>query len=336
MVGCGEDGTGAATDDASLADAAGNDAASGLDTAGGVSDSGTTSSGLGRACAHTADCPDGLQCIATNIATGDGICSNTCTSNADCTHGGYCNPMGKLLICTHEAWCQPCATDADCDSATPLCVPGKDGKSLCSAPCTLGDTTCRAGWSCEQYAGTIDSFACRPDYGSCSGGGEFCAPCQTNADCKAGTTCTTSPDTGERACFQACATTAACPAGFVCSPKGMCAREIPAADKTPVTYIQTCGKSGRIYCDTCDADWQCASGKCATVNDQAFCAEPTECVKANETKDCAEGTFCVPSNKGQVCAPPASWKCQGFKACLGKAAPCGSNEVCDNGLCKPK
>ena len=147
----------------------------------------------------------------------------------------------------------------------------------------------------------------------------------------------TSADTGERACFAGCQKDGDCSSGFVCSPKGLCARLVPNADpKKPAAYVQTCAKASRGFCDPCTDDWQCASNRCATSAGQSFCVEPTPCVKENETKDCADGTFCVPSDKGMICAPPPSWKCQGYKACLGKTIPCGSSEVCLDGLCKAK
>lgn len=337
---CGEDEAGAVTAGSAVDGAAtDNDGANllGADAEDGAgSADGVEGAGVGKPCAKTDDCPDGLQCAETNAATGDGICTLPCTTNADCVKGGFCHAVGKLQICTPAAWCDPCASDADCGPGTPLCVPGKDGKTFCSATCSLGDKTCKPGWSCEQYGSTIDDFACRPDYGSCSGGGEFCAPCQAEKDCGPGTVCATSPDTGERACFQKC-TAETCASGFSCSPGGFCARKVPNEDpKKADTYVQTCAKDKRIYCDLCSADWQCASGRCATANGQSFCAQPTPCAKDNETKDCAEGTFCIGSDKGMICAPPLAWKCQGFKACLGKVSPCGAKEVCDNGLCKPK
>lgn len=290
---------------------------------------------IGKACAVKADCPGGLACMETNAATGDGICSQLCKNTSECPEHTFCNPIGKVQGCTLGSFCNACTVDSDCGAAAPICIPGKDGKTFCSAPCSFGDKTCHAGWSCEQYGSSISNFGCRPDYGSCTGGGEFCAPCQNQSDCKDGTSCVVSPDTGERACFQKCSAKDSCPQGFSCSPGGFCARFVADPDpKKAGSYVQTCESDNRLYCDQCGADWQCASGRCATVNGQAFCAEPSPCSKDNETKDCAPGTFCVPSDKGMVCAPPNSWKCQGFKACLGN--PCGSNQTCDNGVCKNK
>jgi hypothetical protein len=340
LVGCGEDSTtttGTTSPDNDTAASTDGDIISSSDA---LSDVSQVPATIGRPCATTTDCPGTLKCVETNAATGDGICTQTCTATADCPGGSFCHTIGKQLACTLAALCDPCKVDEECSSSTPLCAPGKDGKTFCTVACALGAKSCQPGYSCEQYGSAIDDFACRPDYGACSGGGEACAPCQAQADCKSGTQCLTSPDTGERACFQTCAKDADCASGFVCSPKGLCTRLVPDADpKKPAAYVQTCAKSNRGYCDSCTDDWQCGSGRCATTSaeiKQTLCAEATPCTKENETKDCPDGTFCVPSNKGMMCAPPPSWKCQGYKACLGKTIPCGSSEVCLDGLCKPK
>ncbi len=340
LNGCGDDGTPAATattqDNDGLAGSTDGDIAAGNDAA--LSDTPTTPGNIGKPCAVTADCPGTLTCVETNAATGDGICTQTCTTSSDCPAGGFCHIVGKQMVCTLASLCDPCTDDADCGANTPLCAPGKDGKLFCTSACAFGDKSCQPGYSCEQYGSAIDDFACRPDYGSCAGGGEACAPCQAQGDCKAGTQCTTSPDTGERACFATCQKATDCAAGFDCSPKGFCSRVVPDTDpKKPAAFVQTCAKSNRGFCDPCDADWQCASARCRSSQGQSFCVEPAPCVKSNETKDCADGTFCVPSaTSDMICAPPPSWKCQGYKACLGKSIPCSNKEVCSDGLCKPK
>ena len=341
LTGCGDDAsptTSATTQDTDGATTGTDgDIASGLNDGATLGDTSQTPGNIGKPCAMTADCPGDLKCIETNAATGDGICSQACATTADCPTGGFCHIVGKQMACTLAGLCDPCKDDADCGANAPLCAPGKDGKTFCTAACAFGDKSCQPGYSCEQYGSAIDDFACRPDYGACSGGGEACAPCQAQSDCKSGTQCLTSPDTGERACFATCTKATDCAAGFDCSPKGVCSRLVPDADpKKPAVYVQTCAKASRGYCDPCTDDWQCASSRCATTAGQSFCVEPTACVKANETKDCADGTFCVPSDKGMICAPPPSWKCQGYKACLGKTFPCNNTEVCSDGLCKPK
>ncbi len=337
LAACGEDSSSADTATGQDNDGiGGNTDGDILSSADSATDASQATTNLGRPCATTTDCPGSLKCIETNAATGDGICTQACTTTSDCPTGGYCHIVGKQMACTPAGLCDPCVNDSDCGTNTPLCVPGKDGKSFCSLACAFGDKSCQPGYSCEQYGSAIDDFACRPDYGACAGGGEACAPCQAQTDCKAGTQCTTSPDTGERACFQSCSKDGDCASGFACSPKGVCSRLVPDADpKKPSTYVQTCAKANRGYCDPCSADWQCASSRCRTSQGQTFCAEPTPCVKANETKECAPGTFCVPSaTSDMICAPPLSWKCQGYKACLGN--PCATSEVCVDGLCKSK
>ncbi len=103
-----------------------------------------------------------------------------------------------------------------------------------------------------------------------------------------------------------------------------------------LTY-PTCAKGDKGFCDACKNDWECLSKRCVTKNNELFCAQPNPCTKGGEGDDCPYGgqaTYCVSSNKGMVCAPPLAHHCHGFKACL--HALCGPDDVCSNGLCKPK
>lgn len=296
-----------------------------------------TKTNIGKVCASNADCALlGLKCFETNAATGAGICSKECKSSVDCDGGTFCNPQADKLICTPPRFCNVCQKDTDC-GAEGLCLAGAKGGKYCTRKCSFGDTTCPPAASCKQFAATLDDFACQPDFGSCSGDGSPCNPCSGQADCSAGTECYYASTTGERFCAKTCKTGTAggCPGGFVCTqPKGAatgyCFKSVGKE------AIATCSKGDKGFCEPCAADYECASGRCALKNGKKFCVEPVPCT-AN--KDCPYGgdaTACVPSDngKGSICAPPLSWGCQGYLACLG--LNCEAGETCVAGLCKKK
>lgn len=301
--------------------------------------------GLGKSCTSNADCKAyGLNCFLTDEQQGTGICSQVCKQAADCGGNTHCNPLSGVLACTLPRYCNPCKQASDCGPAAPICVskPGSGGPKFCSSNCHTGDGTCPPGASCVQYGPMAKDFACMPDYGSCDGGGEHCSPCKVNGDCQAGTLCLQPSDDTERFCATECAIGGpdVCPMDSKCTKHGEKAYcfKIIGKDKEgkAVTY-PTCAKGDKAFCDACSADYECASKRCVTKNNEKFCAQAGTCTKASEASDCPYGgqaTFCVDSNKGMVCVPPLAYHCHGFKACL--HALCGANDVCDNGICKPK
>jgi len=308
-------------------------------------DGGATASdsGLGKLCASNNDCAKyGLSCYITNLRSGVGICSQGCKIQSDCTNGTFCNPLGDVLVCTPPRLCDPCQSSSQCGPNAPECVQPKDGGArFCTFKCNVGDGKCPAGYSCRQYGSKVDEFACHPDYGSCKGDGAHCSPCKTTADCSPAAVCFQSKDDAERYCATTCQAKGGagqCPTGTTCvsyGGKGYCYKVISSTGRGPPKSLPTCGAGSKGFCDACEENWQCASGRCVTKNGKKFCAQKGNCSKSSEATDCPYGgqaTFCVPSDKGNVCAPPPAFHCHGYKACL--SHPCGGGEVCDNGLCK--
>ncbi|MFZ4577031.1 MAG: hypothetical protein ACOYOB_01445 [Myxococcota bacterium] len=235
-------------------------------------------------------------------------------------------------------YCAPCLSPKDCSPATPECRQDKNGKGYCTKGCS-SSAQCASGSSCAQYGTGLGEFACRPDYGACSGGGEHCSPCASQAQCATGNLCITSPDTNERYCAATCGLAGVtCPAGFTCgkvmgAASSVCLRKF----EDPYGLIATCQGGDKGYCDHCDEAWECGSRRCATKEGESFCVQPGSCTPQTAAKDCpyaSEGaTFCVPSDIGMICAPPIAFQCLGFKACLTHICPDGTS--CVNGLCKP-
>jgi hypothetical protein len=297
------------------------------------------SSGIGHTCAANADCAlFGLYCQI-NAGAPTGFCSKACGQDGDCSPSYFCNNLGSKRICTTARYCNHCASASDCSPDAPLCVPDSQGAGYCAHACSVGDKGCPPGASCKQYGSGVNDSACAPDYGTCSGDGAQCSPCDIDGDCSPGNVCFTSPTTQERFCDQTCdpAKAGGCPPGFACaahksgSAQGLCWRQFGKE------VLATCAKGDKGYCDACDENYECASNRCASKLGKKFCAEPMPCEKATEASDCpygGEATYCVPADVGNICAPPPSYNCQGFKACLGH--PCQDTQECDNGICKSK
>ena len=305
----------------------------------------TSGAGLGKLCASNNDCVQhALTCYITNVNTGTGICSKGCKQESDCGGGTHCNPLQGVLACTPPQLCDACNSDDECGPDAPICAKFGEKSGFCSLKCNVGDGKCPGGYSCKQYGQTVGQFACRPDHGSCTGDGGHCAPCKTDGDCNANTTCFQSKPGAERFCAQRCAVGTnpdGCATGFKCASyggKGYCYKVLPGGGAAGEKLLPTCIAGTKGFCDACEEDWECVSGRCATKNDKKFCAQVGTCAKESEKTDCPYGdqdaTFCVPSNKGMICAPAPLFNCHGYKACL--SHPCGVDELCDDGLCKAK
>ena len=302
--------------------------------------------GMGKPCKQNADCKSaGLTCFLVDESSNTKICSKVCQGAADCGGITQCNPVTGVLICTLPRYCNPCSVSADCGPSAPQCVhhPDKPSDTFCSQTCQTGDGSCPAGSSCVQFGDGAKDFACMPDYGSCTGGGEHCSPCKSDVDCGEGTECLQASDVTERFCARLCDPAGGgtgCPIGFKCTKygdKGYCYQIVGKDDEGKTITYPTCAKGDKGFCDACQHDWECLSKRCVTKNNESFCAQPNPCTKGGEADDCPYGgraTYCVSSNKGMVCAPPLAHHCHGFKACL--HALCGPDETCNNGLCKAK
>ena len=305
----------------------------------------TAASGLGKTCAGNNDCkPHGLTCYITNSNKASGICSKGCESEGDCGANTHCNPLGTNLVCTPPQLCDPCETSDNCGPDAPLCITNPTTKGgFCSRLCNVGDGKCPGGYSCKQFGNRVDEFACQPDYGACVGDGQHCSPCKTDGDCGKNASCFQSKAGAERFCAKRCAVGTnpdGCSEGFKCASyggKGYCYKRIKIQTKNGPgeQLVPTCVAGKKGFCDACEEDWQCGSGRCVTKNEKKFCAQGGPCTKATEIEDCPYGgqaTFCVPAGDSNVCAPPPAFNCHGYKACL--SHPCGGDEHCDSGICK--
>lgn len=170
----------------------------------------------------------------------DGGVGDTCESPEDCTGVKYpeCVELGAEGATRCQSVCEQhldCSADADCVAV------GEQGEGACLLPCDA-DADCPTRWDCILDARRIGycwppedtshlspiNAACGADeecgarFGICFDWGddaERCASaCLDHGDCGSGDNLCVAvdPDTDEALCFQVCAETADCPAGWDC------------------------------------------------------------------------------------------------------------------------
>ncbi len=295
---------------------------------------------IGKTCASNDDCtPHGLTCYILG-AGAEGICSRGCTTESDCGGGlAHCNSVQGALVCTLPRFCDPCDSEQECGPEAPVCLKDDQDVGFCSPRCTVQKDSCPSGTLCRKFGANVDDFACVPASGSCNGDGTQCSPCKTDGDCSGGHTCFQANPDSERYCAKSCNPDAAgndgCTNGYKCTSyggSGVCYQIIDGKPKA------TCSAGSRGFCDPCEEDWQCGSGRCVEKliggSSKRFCGLPDPC---SSNDDCPLGglaTFCVDSSneKGKICAPPAAYNCHGYKACF--SHPCQPGTVCIDGVCK--
>lgn len=133
-----------------------------------------------------------------NAQDSRGLCTDYCSSDADCG-------TGKCFSFPGASVCLPtCAADADCPAPL-LCVAG-----LCGV---IEDNTCSPESLCEAYQEVCHSLPANEQ-----GIWGFCAEwCSTSADCDPGETCG-----GGGFCVMECALDGDCVPPLICATGGTC------------------------------------------------------------------------------------------------------------------
>jgi hypothetical protein len=174
-------------------------------------------------CKTDDDCVDGMYCTVRRLD--QKICGTQKGTEDPCVDPAAFNADGatyqegpiSLLrnVCEKRGACAPCTTDLDCsDYPTQNCVQ--------IGPDTVCAKQCASAIDCEDDHDCVSGF-CVPKFGSCTGNGNFCEPCNTDLDCAGGgpnSACLGLTGT-QKACFDAsfpdtCTTTSDCPV----SPSG--------------------------------------------------------------------------------------------------------------------
>lgn len=268
---------------------------------------GSSGSGaVGTTCMDTNECAGGFDAFCIDDAASgwsDGYCTQSCTSNSDCTMGSHCgffNQNGEgvcLSDCTADTDCRGGTStyfcgDADGDSVAE-CAPGGSGSGQIGEGCaTLADCAGGAGALCisedQGFLGGYCSDQCTSDSDCATGShcsaqfGVCVEDCTMDSDCRMGYICDDGDGAAPNECWPgsngtgapgaACATTADC-AGRL---DALCADD---AQGFPGGYcLQNCSDVG----DMCPADSLCVplsqdgsfSGCVDTCMSDADCRTP--------------------------------------------------------------
>lgn len=287
----------------------------------------------------------GLQAGCGKVRNGE--CANSCRANSPptCLNGAELQTCGLVAGTSCWALSKQTCEGSVCAivNGTAQCLP------KCSSPCSIGDAKCQnnALLTCQTNprTGCLDWMV----KVVCSDA----APCnqEKRACFQKGTTCSTPdcPSEGATQCttggFQTCTKQGeclawgpvqACPTGETCdATQSKCTKEpVPCASVVnPCTQQDGKRCAGGKIVETCGPDAtnpNCLSwGNPVSCNDGETCSNG-KCEGPSCTSDCtsSSGTVCGirgPKTCSQVQSGCWQW---------GAERPCGTNETCDNGVCK--
>jgi hypothetical protein len=183
-------------------------------------------------CPRGDECADGFLCVGAGEGDLDAYCTRDCERDSDCAQGFYCGVISRGSC---EAACNlPASPDERC---VPVAEIGQ-GKP----------------WQCGDF-GVVRSV-CRAR--------EFCAPCDSDADCLGVPNQLCARDeSGEKICTRSCDTsTDSCPWGNA-ARCGTFDDEVGQA--TCSHRFGSCSGSGKT-CEPCRNDADCPTGVCTGSN----------------------------------------------------------------------
>jgi hypothetical protein len=241
----------------------------------------------------------GPSCMITELPQANGT---VCGQNMVCSNGS-CVACAGGTACTVTG--KPCRIGTiTCDTGAPVCTETNDqpNGSACGA-----DMICQAGQcvACQAGAACTPANPCHQGMLSCATGTPQCL--DTGTSVPAGTACGTNrycSATG--VCGGDCDVTAACSvAGKPCRTGTI----------TCNTGAPVCVESGNVQNGTgCGTNQVCSSGACVA---------------------CTVGLACAPTNPCHAgftsCSPTIT--CADSGANLANGASCGTNKVCNEGMC---
>jgi hypothetical protein len=251
-------------------------------------------SGACGKCASATDCATGHAGPYCNTTTG--VCSNTCTTDAECGAGKWCNNVTAAGTCqatlpngtpvtggscaTSSAGTRACASGA-CDAADNACglangdgaCTAANGATICRSAVCDPDLKCGYADSDGPCSAANQATVCRS--GACSTN-LTCEPaggCNVDGDCSGGNWCSISTHT--------------------CAAKVANGGTIPTdGPHTSPTLNGTCSAGA--------ATLTCASGVCDTADDKCgYASGDGPCSTANAATACRSGVCSV----GLTCMP---------------------------------
>ena len=236
-------------------------------------------------CLQDVDCEAQSGCVQSAVCEAN-VCSCSCTVDADCNDGAYCNGVEECVGGRCQAGDSPCDTgwnsSGACDEATDTCVNCIDHQD-CSIECgTPGTGMCLEGeclcwWPCSTYCD--DGLFCNGPEACVNDSCEF----GTNDPCP-GLDC----NEGLDECIPECLADEHCNNGLFCDGKEYCSngRCLDRSDSCP-PWAQ-CSESSQECVYECEEDSICNNG---TYCDGAErCSADGRCLDG--TPPCGPPTVC--------------------------------------------
>jgi hypothetical protein len=187
-----------------------------------------------------------LSDAATTDPGNAGVLDTGASSGADRGAGGGAADPGEAMPAA--ALGRACADHADCEGG--WCLHGPDG-AVCTVECV---DSCPGGWACrgEPLFGSAEmTSVCVPS------SGQACKSCETSDACQGVATCTLLGEPGEGElegrCLLPCGgLEAACPEGFLCSPRPVAEEDEPAWICAPPSGEACCAEATRDVEEPCN------------------------------------------------------------------------------------
>ncbi len=300
-------------------------------------------------------CSDGIQNQGeTRIDCGGPCAACTCTSDAACDDGAFCNgdelcdafgecQAGSTVDCDDGLYCngaETCDNVSGCQAGT--AVSCDDGVGCTADSCNEGtdscdnaenDGLCDDGSFCNGAETCDPALDCQAGSDPCGGGAcdegtDTCTECTIDLDCSDGLYCNGVETCNAGTCEAGSPVT--CGDGVGCTID-TCNEGTDSCDSVPSNGSCDDG----LYCngaETCDAVFDCQAGTSVDCDDGVGCTADT-CNEGTDSCDnspsdavCDDGLFC---NGAETCN--ATLDCQaGGDPCGGAACDEGS-DTCDTG-----
>jgi len=271
---------------------------------------GTTCDGLGACTVATPQSCVPFQCATTG-------CLKTCTTQADCGAGNYCNTTTGTCAAT-----KPNGTAA---TQTYECTSGIVADGVC---CDKTCTGCSACTSALNGQASTTTGQCLPVIANMAAPHSACAaspPCGLDGTCDGSGAChypAVNTSCSNPSCSGSTLTTSACNNAHAC---------VPASNPCPGSVV--CSSASACKSATCSLDsdcitgYYCASGACTPKKTSGTCSSPNQC----STGYCIDGYCCDQGCTGQC--QSCSQTPGTCKSVTTPRSPCGGSGTCATMKC---